>query len=89
MDKITNVYKKDNFEFMEHFLRMSIPFEAPFKDDYSEPNQKSSVKGSVKSSIKSLEKILELIKQNPQITLLEIAQVIGISKRAIEKQVSQ
>ncbi len=34
-------------------------------------------------------KILELIKQNPKITLEEIANVLGISKRAVEKQVKK
>lgn len=75
MGKIMNVYKKENFEFMEHFLRMSIPFETPLKDDYSEPNQKSR------------EKILNIISKNSDITMFELAQLLKLSPKTIEKHI--
>ena len=45
--------------------------------------------GSEKSSEKSSEKILELLKVNPQLSAREIADLIGITQRAVEKQISR
>ena len=50
---------------------------------------KSSVKkdrGSVKSSVKSSVKILEFIAADSQISAPKIAMALGISTRAVEKQ---
>lgn len=41
---------------------------------------------SVKGSEKSSEKIIELMKINSQITIAELAKVLSVSTRAIEKQ---
>ena len=49
--------------------------------------EKSSQKSSQKT-IKSSQKILDLIKQNPYITTTEIAETLGISRRAITKQIA-
>ena len=43
------------------------------------------MKGSVKSSVK----IIELIKKNAHITIPELAESLGISTRAIEKQIAK
>ena len=45
--------------------------------------------GSSKSSPKSSVKIIELIKENPHITTEQIAEIIGISKRAVIKNLSK
>ena len=47
--------------------------------------EKSSVKGSEKSS----EKILLLIRKNPEISAKEIAGIIGISSRSVEKHLAK
>lgn len=44
---------------------------------------------SEKSSEKSSEKILGLLKVNPQLSAREIADLIGITQRAVEKQISR
>ncbi len=49
---------------------------------------KTSQKSSLKSSLKSSEKILEYMKDNPKITTKELALEIGITERAVKKQVS-
>ena len=43
----------------------------------------------MKSSVKSSVKIIELIYQNKKITTSEMAESIGISTRAIEKQIAK
>ena len=51
-------------------------------------NQKSSQKGSQKSSQKSSQKILTLLLKDSQITTQEIANELGISRRAVAKQIA-
>ena len=48
-----------------------------------------SPKSSGKSSEKSSEKILHLLRAEPQLAAREIAQRIGISPRAVEKQIAK
>jgi len=45
--------------------------------------------GSQKSSQKSSQKILNLMQQNPAITIHELAEEIGISDRAIKRQITR
>ena len=52
-------------------------------------NEESSEKSSEKSSAKSSEKIIELIKNDPNISAAAIAEQIGVSSRAVEKQLKK
>jgi ATP-dependent DNA helicase RecG len=52
-------------------------------------SEKDSEKGSGKGSEKGSEKILEIIKKNPAITAKELSNIIGISSRAVEKQIAR
>ena len=49
----------------------------------------SSVESSVESSEKSSEKIIKLISKNKFITIPELSKLVGISTRAIEKQLAK
>jgi len=51
--------------------------------------KKSSEKSSEKSVEKSSEKIIKTIRNNPDISAGEIANIIGISQRAIEKNIAK
>jgi ATP-dependent DNA helicase RecG len=46
-------------------------------------------KSSVKSSVKTADKIMRFIKNNPKITIAELAKNLKISTRAIEKHIAQ
>jgi len=50
---------------------------------------RSPLLGSDKSSDKSSDKVLKLLKEYPTITAKDIARQIGISQRAVEKQISK
>ncbi len=52
-------------------------------------SKKSSPESSPKSSPKSSQMIIEFIKHNPVITTIELAEKIGISDRAVKKQISK
>ena len=92
----TNLQKgiQENQEFLEKFFRNLLLGEQNELRNrychirYGGEDEKSSVKKFGEKQ-KSSMKILELIKQNPKITLEEIANVLGISKRAVEKQVKK
>ena len=51
--------------------------------------EKSSEKSSEKGSEKTVEKILKLIKGNNTVSAENIANIIGISSRAVEKHLSK
>lgn len=79
---------KDNFEFMEHFLRIRIPFEKGY--EFTEQNEQSSEKSrekNTKGREKSREKILNLISENPNITISELAETTSLSSKTIEKHI--
>ena len=92
----TNLQKgiQENQEFLEKFFRNLLLGEQNELRNrychirYSGGDEKSSVKKFGEKQ-KSSVKILERIKQTPKITLEEIANVLGISKRAVEKQVKK
>ena len=46
-------------------------------------------KSSLKSSLKSSQRILEILKDNPQCTYDELSNALGISRRAITKQIGK
>ena len=48
----------------------------------------SSVKSSVKSSVNTDEKILIYLRNHPEATIKELAEVLGLTSRAIEKQIA-
>jgi ATP-dependent DNA helicase RecG len=48
------------------------------------PGGKASVKTSVKISVKAADALLELLRQNPQMTLADVAAQVGRSVRAVE-----
>ena len=51
-------------------------------------SEKSSQKSSQKTTQKSSQKILKLAAENPNITTTEMADILGISRRAIAKQIT-
>ena len=55
---------------------------------FSEKFQQNIQGTTQKSSQKSSQKIIDLIRQNPNITTSEMADIIGISRRAVAKTVN-
>jgi Fic family protein len=49
---------------------------------------RSSVKSSVKSSVNTEDKILAILKENPKTTIEEMASILDLTSRAIEKQIA-
>ena len=72
---------KNKIEVDEVELVLPVPATANgIKDD-----TKDGIKDSQKSSQKSSQKIIELIQENPNVTTSEMAEKIGVTRRAIAK----
>ena len=80
--RILEKYPRSVFEFSKNYITVVFPF--------AKPNEKkeSSVESSVEINDTKL-KILEMIKSKPSITAENMATNLNISKRAIEKNLSQ
>ena len=51
-------------------------------------SEESSVLSSDKSSVLTSDKILTEIRKNPKVTASQLAKILGISQRAVEKQIA-
>ncbi len=81
LTKYVKIYSNKEPELIENdIFTISIPLK---EQDTLQDKEKSSKKSSEKSS----EKILNLMKNNNKITIKELAEKIGISTRAIEKNI--
>ena len=80
---VTKRYGKTVFEFLDFFLRVTIPFEFELEGDVP---QNATPKTTPKTTS---EKILALIKANPCITREEMAEECGISIDGIKWQIKQ
>ena len=88
LDKKTNQDIEKDIENDLERLNVTVVKSSVKTDKSSVKTEKGSVKtekGSVKTSIK----IIDIIEQNPFITIPKIAELLGISTRAIEKQLDK
>ena len=93
--KIVGAYGRESIRIEKNFIVVTIPFNrinvTPFElnegvgSDVPNGSVKSSVKGSVKSSVK----IIEMMKENPEITIPMIAEMLHKTTRAIEKSIAK
>ena len=81
--RIKDILEKENLPFpkIESDTFCRVIFKRPVKSISSE-------KGSEKSSEKTSNRIISLIKENKHITTKEIADVLNLSTRAVEKHIS-
>ncbi len=87
----------NNLEFKE--CKIIIPLKEDLVNQLSEDKsshktvektvEKSSQNGSQNGSQKNSQKILELIKQNKQITIEELSNILGITDRAVKKNIAK
>ena len=96
MPRIMQVYGRECFTFMEHFIRFTVPF---YKDAINQTigqetemsqTEESGLKGGLKSGLKSGLKIesqiIALIEENPQISMTEIALKLQRARSGIAKR---
>ncbi len=61
----------------------------PVSREHSIEESPGSGKSSQKGSQKSSQKIIEIMRNKPEITIAELAQQVGISDRAVKKQIAR
>lgn len=82
--RILDAYDKSCFKFMEHFLRVSFKYrENPFKYD-----QKNGQESYQKPLNETQNKIIALIKQNPNITQMEMAKMLDMSREKVKYHIA-
>ena len=89
-ESIVRDYQERYYEALE--VSSSVGESTPFIEFMLEVILKSiqsSVKDSVKSSVKTEDKIVNYLRQYPQITIPQLAEMLGLSTRAIEKQLAK
>ncbi len=85
MERILSVYDKSIFEFTPNFMRAVFRFEK-FEEESSEQNAVEIA--TEETRVKSRVKILDAIRQQPTIIRMELAEVLQLSGKAIEKNLS-
>lgn len=96
MPRIMQVYGRECFTFMEHFIRFTVPFykdavnQAIGQETEMSQTEESGLKGGLKSGLKSGLKIesqiMALIEENPQISMTEIALKLQRARSGIAKR---
>ena len=85
--KIVGVYGRESIHIEKNFIVVTIPFNrinvTPF--ELNEGVGSDVPNGSVKSSVK----IIEMMKENPEITIPMIAEMLHKTTRAIEKSIAK
>ncbi|MBQ3778201.1 MAG: winged helix-turn-helix transcriptional regulator [Fibrobacter sp.] len=88
--KIVGAYGRESIKIEKNFIVVTIPFNrinvTPF--ELNEGAGSDVPNGSQKGSQKSSQKILRLIAENARITTQEMADALGVSRRAIAKQLA-
>lgn len=81
---IVEKYGKDVFQIESNYIRCTIPFEKEIIDQIDNKNVGLNVGLNVALN-KTEKKVIELLIENPSITSVEVAEIIGVTKRTIER----
>ena len=82
--KITEMYGKDAFSFRENSIVVTIPFERINKVG----NKVGKKVGDKKPLNSRRQKIISEMRDNPNITTAELHNILGVSKTAVENNIS-
>lgn len=76
--------KAPEFTEMDTAFRVNL-----YRTPASKSSEKGSVKSSEKGSVKSSEKIIDVIRQNPSVTIEELAKITQTTTRSVEKNLKK
>ena len=77
---IVENYGKDVFEIEDNYIKCTIPFEKEVMSQIDNKNVGLNV-----GLNKTEKKVIELLIENPSVTSVELAEIIGVTKRTIER----
>lgn len=81
---IVEKYGIDVFQIESNYIRCTIPFEKEVIDQIDNKNVGLNVGLNVALN-KTEKKVIELLIENPSVTSVELAEIIGVTKRTIER----
>ena len=81
---IVEKYGRDVFQIESNYIRCTIPFEKEVIDQIDNKNVGLNV-GLNAALNKTEKKVIELLIENPSVTSVELAEIIGVTKRTIER----
>ena len=85
---VTKRYGKTVFEFLDFFLRVTIPFEFELESDVPQDDTQGDTQGD--TQVSAFDKWIEnQIRKNPKITTEELAKVSGKSVITIKRHIAQ
>jgi predicted HTH transcriptional regulator len=96
MGRILNAYEKSVFKFAGEFLIVTFPFDEGYNatanatggvDDVN--NGVDDVNNGVNNDVNGVDVILNALRDNPHITIKELAIIIGVSVRTIDRKVEK
>ena len=98
MLRIMHTYSRDNFEFGDNFIRFKAPFiaaenntsqvaESDQKNIKWSENESENVKKMWRKCGENVEKVIQIIEEKPDVTIKEIASLLGKSNRWAEEQI--
>ena len=70
-------------------FRFILPLSEENQASYDKTSVETPVEASEKTSEKTSEKIIELMRENANVSAVEIAQTIGLTSRAVEMQIAE
>ena len=59
----------------------------PSGDLYIHPSEEWRVQPNLSPSLKTVEKILKILSNTPSITVREMSEILGLSRRGVEEQI--
>ena len=83
MGRILNAYDKGVFKFAGDFLIVTFPFAEGFESVIDDTDVVNDVVNDVAN------KILHVFKNNPRFTIKEVAKIIGVTSRTIDREVGE
>ena len=98
MLRIMHTYSRDNFEFGDNFIRFKAPFiaaenntsqvaESDQKNIKWSENESENVEKMWRKCGENVEKVIQIIEEKPDVTIKEIASLLGKSNRWAEEQI--
>lgn len=89
VQKITDKYGKKAYEISDNFIRTTLTFDRSLDEDEGRKiaGREKQPENSQKTTRKTAEKILELLRNNPSITIPELAEEIGLSVGGVRKNI--
>ncbi|WP_455127143.1 ATP-binding protein [Pseudoramibacter alactolyticus] len=81
---IVEKYGRDVFQIESNYIRCTIPFDKEVIDQIDNKNVGLNVGLNVALN-KTEKKVIEVLIENPSVTSVELAEIIGVTKRTIER----